>query len=62
MVGGILFFVIELKLLLDPGGNNLTQVFLELLCEMPLYLSLSNTKRAGTQLLRRRTSRPTLRT
>ncbi|KAM6497443.1 hypothetical protein JOM56_007916 [Amanita muscaria] len=31
MVGGILFFVIELKLYLDSGGNNLSQLFLKLL-------------------------------
>lgn len=37
MVGGILFFVIELKLNPVNGGNNVAQLFLELLCEHPYY-------------------------
>lgn len=40
MVGGILFFVIELKLYLDSGTKNLAQLFLELLCEHSPYIYL----------------------
>lgn len=40
MVGGIMFFVIKVKLYLDSEGNNLAQLFLELLCEHPHRINL----------------------
>jgi hypothetical protein len=42
MIGGILFFVIELKLL-DEGKDNIAQLFLELLCKsLVVPLSIIN--------------------
>jgi hypothetical protein len=44
MIGGILFFVIEMKLG-HEGQDNITQLFLELLCKLE-FLFLSNAELA----------------